>query len=54
MERDFKHTELTEKIIEVFYKVYNTLGYGFGKRSMKMRWQLSFASPESAISSKRQ
>lgn len=27
--QDFKHKELTEKIIEIFYKVYNTLGYGF-------------------------
>ena len=27
--RDFKHTESTEKIIKVFYKVYNNLGYGF-------------------------
>ena len=24
-----KHAELTEKIIGGFYKVYNTLGYGF-------------------------
>ncbi|MBK7560790.1 MAG: GxxExxY protein [Chitinophagaceae bacterium] len=24
-----KHEELTEKIIKAFYKVYNTLGYGF-------------------------
>jgi GxxExxY protein len=24
-----KHEEITEKIIEAFYKVYNTLGYGF-------------------------
>jgi len=24
-----KHEELTEKIIKSFYKVYNTLGYGF-------------------------
>lgn len=23
------HSDLTEKIIEAFYKVYNTLGYGF-------------------------
>ena len=23
------HSEITEKIIQVFYKVYNTLGYGF-------------------------
>jgi len=27
--QDFKHKELTEKIIKVFYKVYNKLGYGF-------------------------
>ena len=24
-----KHEAITEKIIEAFYKVYNTLGYGF-------------------------
>lgn len=24
-----KHEKITEKIIEAFYKVYNTLGYGF-------------------------
>lgn len=29
MAGDFKHTDLTEKIIEVFYKVYSALGYGF-------------------------
>jgi len=27
--KDVKHKALTEKIIGVFYKVYNTLGYGF-------------------------
>jgi GxxExxY protein len=26
---NFKHSELTEIIIKAFYKVYNTLGYGF-------------------------
>jgi GxxExxY protein len=25
----YKHTEITELIIKAFYKVYNTLGYGF-------------------------
>lgn len=25
----FIHSDLTEKIIKAFYKVYNTLGYGF-------------------------
>ncbi len=27
--KDFKYKELTEKIIEIFYRVYNKLGYGF-------------------------
>ena len=27
--QDFKHRELTDKIIKIFYKVYNILGYGF-------------------------
>ena len=27
--QDFKYKELTEKIIMIFYKVYNKLGYGF-------------------------
>lgn len=26
---NFKHADLTEQIIKAFYKVYNTLGYGF-------------------------
>jgi GxxExxY protein len=28
-EVSFKHSEITEKILAAFYKVYNTLGYGF-------------------------
>ena len=26
---NFKYSDITEKIIKAFYKVYNTLGYGF-------------------------
>jgi GxxExxY protein len=26
---NYKHSDLTEKIIKAFYKVYNTLGFGF-------------------------
>jgi GxxExxY protein len=26
---EFKHKELSEKIIKAFYTIYNTLGYGF-------------------------
>jgi GxxExxY protein len=29
LDSDIKYKELTEKIIKVFYKVYNRLGYGF-------------------------
>jgi GxxExxY protein len=29
MNPTYKHTELTDKIIKAYYKVYNTLGYGF-------------------------
>ncbi len=27
--QDSKHKKLTEKIIKIFYRVYNRLGYGF-------------------------
>jgi GxxExxY protein len=30
--QDIKYKALTEKIIRIFYKVYNTLGYGFLER----------------------
>ena len=26
---NYKHSDITEKIIKAFFKVYNTLGYGF-------------------------
>jgi len=29
MEESLKHKELSEKVIEAFYRVYNSLGYGF-------------------------
>jgi len=29
MKENYKHSEITDKIIRCFYKVYNTLGYGF-------------------------
>ncbi len=30
-DNDYPERELTEEIISAFYKVYNTLGYGFLK-----------------------
>ena len=32
MPEDYKHSELTNLIIKAFYKVYNTLGYGFQEK----------------------
>jgi GxxExxY protein len=29
VDHTYLHSEITEKIIKAFYKVYNTLGYGF-------------------------
>ena len=29
--KDFKHGELTQRIIAVFYEVYNELGHGFAE-----------------------
>jgi GxxExxY protein len=29
MEDNFKHSDITQKIIKAFYNVYNTLGFGF-------------------------
>jgi GxxExxY protein len=28
-QKDFKHKDLTDRIIKAFYVVYNNLGYGF-------------------------
>jgi len=36
---DFKHTDITELIIKTFYKVYNTLSYGFLEKITKTHWQ---------------
>jgi GxxExxY protein len=32
MKFEGKHAELTEKVIRAFFKVYNTLGYGFAEK----------------------
>jgi len=29
MKESYKHTDLTDQIIKAYFKVYNTLGYGF-------------------------
>ena len=37
-----KHKELTEKIIKVFYKVYNKLGYGFLEKVYENAMMIEF------------
>lgn len=32
MHEDYKYSDLTDLIIKAFYKVYNTLGYGFQEK----------------------
>ena len=39
---DFKYKELTEKIIKIFYKVYNKLGYGFLEKVYENAMMLEF------------
>ena len=37
-----KHKELTEKIIRIFYQVYNTLGYGFLEKVYENAMMIEF------------
>lgn len=40
--KDSKYQELTEKIIGIFYKVYNNLGYGFLEKVYENAMMLDF------------
>jgi|TARA_Y100000294_G_C8265140_1_gene220471 GxxExxY protein len=40
--QDFKYKELTEKIIEIFYRVYNKLGYGFLEKVYENAMMIEF------------
>ena len=40
--QDFKYQELTEKIIEIFYRVYNKLGYGFLEKVYENAMMIEF------------
>ena len=37
-----KHKELTERIIKIFYRVYNTLGYGFLEKIYENAMMIEF------------
>ena len=53
--QDAKHKELTEKIIKIFYEVYNKLGYGFMEKVYENAMMVEFkkeaipAVPQSSI-----
>ena len=40
--QNFKHKELTEKIINIFYRVYNKLGYGFLEKVYENAMMIEF------------
>ena len=40
--QDIKYKKLTEKIIKIFYKVYNTLGYGFLEKVYENAMMIEF------------
>ncbi len=40
--QDFKFVELTEKIIEIYYRVYNELGYGFLEKIYENAMMIEF------------
>jgi len=40
--QDFKHKELTENIIKIFYRVYNKLGYGFLEKVYENAMMIEF------------
>ena len=52
---DFKHKELTDRILKIFYKVYNKLGYGFLEKVYENALMIEFrneripATPQSPI-----
>jgi GxxExxY protein len=40
--QDFKYKELTERIIKIFYRVYNKLGYGFLEKIYENAMMIEF------------
>ncbi len=37
-EENYKHSEVTDKIIKAYYNVYNTLGTGFLEKYTRGQW----------------
>ena len=40
--QDYKYTQLTDKIIKIFYRVYNKLGYGFLEKVYQNAMMIEF------------
>jgi len=40
--QDFKYVELTEKVIEIYYRVYNKLGYGLLEKIYENAMMIEF------------
>ena len=53
-ERRYKHSELTEKIIGIFYDVYNELGFGFLESVYESAMAVAFTEPGLYLSAKYQ
>jgi GxxExxY protein len=45
-QKEGKYRELTEKIINIFYRVYNTLGYGFLEKVYENAMMIEFEKAE--------
>ena len=41
-DKEFKYKDLTAKIIEIFYRVYNRLGYGFLEKVYEHAMMIEF------------
>ncbi len=42
MKNELRHRDLTDKIINLFYRVYNTLGYGFLEKNYQKALMIEF------------
>jgi len=52
--QDIKYKKLTEKIIKIFYKVYNKLGYGFLEKVYENAMMIEFRERMSPLFRNRQ
>jgi len=51
---NYKHSDITERVIKAFYKVYNTLGYGFLEKVYENALLLELVSMGLSVEKQRQ